>query len=242
VLGYDVTHDIALLQMKGVSGLTTVSLGNSSGVGVGDAVVAIGNALGAGGTPAATSGAVSALSQTITAGDTLGNSETLSGLIELTAPIQPGDSGGPLVDTSGKAIGIDTAAMTGRGYRQASVSTAAYAIPINTALAIAQQIQSGTSSATVHIGQRAILGVQVQDGTGSAVGVIGVETGSPAASAGLAAGSTIVSVDGTGASSAAALGSILQGHRVGDWVSVTWLDVSGTQHSTTLALIAGPPA
>jgi S1-C subfamily serine protease len=240
VLGYDVTSDVALLQLQGASGLATISVGNSSNVAVGDAVVALGNALGQGGTPAASTGVVTALGQTITASGSIGGSETLAGLIEMNASIQPGDSGGPLVDSSGNVIGMDTAAVSG-GFRQASASTTAYAIPIDAAMSIVKQIESGTSTSTVHVGQRAILGVQMQDTTLGAT-VAGVETGSPAASAGIVAGDVIVSVDGTGVSSASALGSALQGRNVGDAVTVVWTDQAGSQHSAVITLIAGPPA
>src|SRR5579859_6260554 len=113
VVGYDESHDIAVLQLSGASGLTTATTGNSDTVGVGDSVVALGNAGGAGGTPAVATGAITALNQAITASDeSSGSSEQLSGLIETDANIQSGDSGGPLVNSHGQIIGIDTAAST----------------------------------------------------------------------------------------------------------------------------------
>src|SRR5258708_7522224 len=111
VVRTDVADDIALLQIDNVSGLHTIQVGDSSSVSVGDLVVALGNALGRGGVPAVSQGRVTNLNQTITASDQGGgNAETLNGLIEINAPIQPGDSGGPLVDTSGRVVGMDTAA------------------------------------------------------------------------------------------------------------------------------------
>src|SRR5207248_6808283 len=102
VLGYDAADDVALLQISDVSGLKTVKTGDVSQVAVGDPVLALGNALGQGGTPAPASGTVMALDQTITATDDNGsNPETLNGLIEDNAPLQPGDSGGPLVNSAG---------------------------------------------------------------------------------------------------------------------------------------------
>src|SRR3984957_19817822 len=113
VVGYDESQDIAVLQLSGASGLTTASTGNSSTVGVGDSVVALGNAGGVGGTPAVAPGSVTALNQAITATDEgSGSSEQLTGLIETNAGIQAGDSGGPLVNSHGQVIGIDTAAST----------------------------------------------------------------------------------------------------------------------------------
>ena len=113
VVGYDRTGDLAVIQLHGASGLSTVSIGNSSKVAVGDAIVAIGNAGGVGGTPSVASGTVTTLNQAITASDDNGgNSEQLTGLIEVNANIEPGDSGGPLVNTAGQVVGIDTAASS----------------------------------------------------------------------------------------------------------------------------------
>jgi S1-C subfamily serine protease len=167
VVGYDATHDVAVIQLQGASGLTTANLGDSSTVQVGDNVTALGNAGGKGGTPSVAPGTVTALNQSITASDELSSmSEQLTGLIETNAPIQPGDSGGSLVNAYGQVIGMDTAAGSSG---QSSTATQAYAIPINSALAIAKQIESGTTSADVHIGATAFLGVEL-GGDGSSSG------------------------------------------------------------------------
>jgi S1-C subfamily serine protease len=114
VIGYDQTDDVAVLQLQGASGLTTVSFGNSSQVTTGSQVVALGNAGGKGGTPSVATGTITALNQSITASDEdSASSEHLTDMIETNADIQPGDSGGPLVSSGGQVIGIDTAASTG---------------------------------------------------------------------------------------------------------------------------------
>ena len=135
-VGYDRTSDVAVVQLEGASGLKTVSLGNSSSVRIGEAVVGIGNAGGGGGTPSYAGGSVVALGQSITASDQGdGTSENLTGLIETDADIQPGDSGGPLVNSSGKVIGMDTAASAGFAIEQGgSATTQGFSIPIATAL------------------------------------------------------------------------------------------------------------
>jgi len=153
--------------------------------------VGIGNAGGAGGTPSVAGGSVTALHQSITATEQDGgNPENLKGLIEVNAGIQAGDSGGPLVDTGGKVVGMDSAASAGFSFQ--TTGTDGYAIPINSAVAIAKKIESGNASATVHVGTTAFLGVQVystQSGSSPSGAVIHVVVpGSPAASAGLAAG------------------------------------------------------
>ena len=172
VVGYDASHDVAVIQLQGASGLTTASLGNSSTVQTGDSVTALGNAEGKGGTPSVAPGTVTALNQSITASDELSNvSEQLTGLIETNAPIQPGDSGGSLVNSYGQVIGMDTAAGSSdqtQGQSSTATATQAYAIPINEAVSIAQQIESGTTTADVHIGATAFLGVEIgSSSTGS---------------------------------------------------------------------------
>ena len=173
VVGYNRTKDIAVLQLHGASGLKTATIGNSSSVSVGEDVVGIGNAGGTGGTPSAAGGTVTALNQSITASDEGdASSEQLTGLIETNADIQPGDSGGSLVDTSGEVLGIDTAASAGFSFQSSGQSSGnqGYAIPINEAITIAQEIEAGTSSSTVHIGATAFLGVEVAQGTCSSDG------------------------------------------------------------------------
>src|SRR6202171_4008178 len=211
VLGTDKTDDIALLQIQGVSKLRTVSIGDSSRVVAGDAVLAIGNALGQGGTPAASQGVVTAVDQTITAGDGSGSTETLSGLLQIRALIQPGDSGGPLVDASGNVIGMDAAAQVSGRFAQSSGSTNAYAIPIDAAMSVVKMLRAGGgSSPNIHVGDRALLGVSVQDGSSSGALVVGVQSGSPAESAGLAAGDAIISVGGANVTSAGTLTVAMQ--------------------------------
>ena len=243
VVGYSVTNDIAVLQLQGASGLKTVSLGNSASLKVGAAVVAIGNALGQGGTPSVSTGDVTALNQSITASDPSGaSSEKLTGLIQISAPLQPGDSGGPLVDARGQVVGIDTAtSASGRYRQQITGSQTAYAIPINEAVSIAREIVAGQSSATVHIGLPGFLGVQLDPTIAiNGAAVVGVEPGSPVANAGIVAGDVITSFDGHTVGSASALSSLASTHHPGDHVQIGWTDQQGQSHTATLTLAAGP--
>ena len=259
VVGYDATHDVAVIQLQGASGLTTASLGNSSSVQAGDSVVGLGNAQGKGGTPSVAAGTVTALDQSITASDELsGVSEQLTGLIQTNANIQPGDSGGPLVNAYGQVIGMDTAASSSYTFQsQSSSAEQAYAIPINDAVSIAHQIEAGTTSGDVHIGATAFLGIQIapsdgassgfggfggQTGSGGGVTIAGTLSGSPAASAGLTAGDVITSVGGQQVATAEDVAHALVSYHPGDSISVTWLDQSGQSHTQTLTLTAGPAA
>jgi S1-C subfamily serine protease len=140
IIGADRRHDVALLQIEGASNCTTVILGDSSTVALGDQVLAIGNALGRGGTPAIAAGQVVALGRTITATDEDGsNPETLGDMIETDADIQPGDSGGPLLNASGQVIGMDTAGSSADD----GTPTDGFAIPIADAMAVVGRLRGG---------------------------------------------------------------------------------------------------
>ena len=260
VVGYDKTHDIAVLQLQGASGLQTVTLSSSSPQ-TGQKVVALGNAGGKGGTPSVAIGTVNSLGQTITASDqSSGNAEQLTGLIGTNAAIQPGDSGGPLVNTYGEVIGMDTAASTSpttTGFQPQSgqTQTQAFAIPISEASSIASQIEAGTPSSTVHLGATAFLGVQTSsagigsDGSGfggsstsSGAIIAGVVSGSAAAQAGLVAGDQITSVAGQTVTSSSDIQSVLGSHHPGDKISISWTDQSGQSQTATVVLGAGPAA
>lgn len=159
VLGYDVTDDVALLQVRGVTGLRAVAIGDSARLTVGTPVLAIGNEAGQGGPPTVAPGVISGLGRTIVATDqTSGLTETLHGMLQTSADIRPGDSGGPLADAAGRVVGIDTAAGGGPVH-------SGYAIPVNQALPIARQIAAGRPGARVQIGLPAFLGVLVADST-----------------------------------------------------------------------------
>ena len=113
-------------------------------------------------------GQVTALNQTITAGDQGGSisQETLHGMIQTNASIVSGDSGGPLANSAGQVIGMDTAGNDG-GFAVQQQSAAGYAIPIDTALAVAQQIAQGQASSTVTIGYPPFMGVLIGQGSDS---------------------------------------------------------------------------
>ena len=245
VVGYDVTDDVAVLQLKGAPTLPTITANRTAPALIGDPVVAIGNALGKGGSPTAVQGVVSATGQTVTASEDGQNSETLHGMIQTNAQIQPGDSGGPLVNAAAQVIGMDTAATAGNGGLQQATQSAGFAIPINTALTIAHQIAAGQTPGNVHLGSRALLGVEVRStSTPGSTGaqVIGVEPNTPAATLGLAAGDSITSVNGTPIATFPALTAAIALLHPGDTATIGWTDGAGHQHTGSVKLIAGPPA
>jgi serine protease Do len=232
LIGYDRTHDIALLQLRGAGGLPVAPLGNSSSIVIGEPAVAIGNA-NPGSPPTLEPGTITAMDRTIDAKDALtGSSDELTGLIEVAAPVRAGDSGGPLVNGAGQVIGVITAATV--NYRFAPGGKG-FAIPINQALAIADQIRSRAPSDTVHIGPPTLLGVGVAAGDQAAAvpGVIIREAlrGGPAEAAGLGDGDVLTTIDGAPLDSATALTQILDRHYPGDVIDLTWVDRGGQQRT-----------
>ncbi len=250
VVGDSQTGDVALLQLKGASGLTTATIDDDT-VARGDAVHAVGNA---GGTNSLTAadGTVTALDQDITTeseGSAAG--EDLTGLIETSADVVAGDSGGPLYDHEGEVVGIDTAASTG-----AEIN--GYAIPIDDALSIVQQIRSGAETRSVRIGPGAFLGVEVSPTalsaddlysgwdtggaatTASGAVVAGVIADGPAANAGLTVGDVITAVGRTPVGTADEVSRALATHDAGDRVRIIWTDSQGQTRSVSVTLATSP--
>ncbi len=235
VVGVNVSQDVAVIQIDAsISSLPTVTFADSSTLQVGDSVVAVGNALGRGGVPPATEGNVTALNQTITASEGRSSAETLSGMIQSDAPIYEGDSGGALVNTSGQVVGMITAGQA-QGFRSAA-SDVGYSVSSNTAVREVNRIRAHEQAADLTYGQVGYLGVSVQDATGSGALVVGVQSGSPAASAGLTTGSVITKIGGTTVTSSDSLGTAIRSHRPGDRVSVSWTTQAGTSRSATVTL------
>jgi S1-C subfamily serine protease len=260
VVGYDETDDVAVIQLENASGLTTANLGNSSTVSVGSKVVGLGNAGGGNSTPVVAAGTVTGLNQSIQASDeSSGTTEDLTGMIEDNANIQAGDSGGALVNAYGQVIGVDTAAESGYSLGgqfgsssgSTGTTTQGYAIPINKALAIVNEIEAGHGSSTIHIGETAFLGVGLTtqsessgfgSSSGSGVYIQDVEPGTPAADAGITGGDTLTAVAGQTVTAESQVTSILVKYHPGDKISLSWTDQTGASHTATVTLATGPSA
>jgi len=237
VVGYDRSEDVAVVQLRGASGLPPAAIGGA--IAVGEPVVALGNAGGAGGTPSAVAGRVVAVNQSVSATDTLtGADEQLGGLIQADAPIRPGDSGGPMVNSGGQVIGMNTAASDSYKFSGGQ----GFAIPIGTAMGIANQIRSGTGSRTTHIGPTAFLGLGVTDYGGAGARVQRVVTGGPAAEAGISPGDLVIQIDGVPINNANAMSDVLVPHHPGDTIPVTVRTATGANRTETVTLADGPPA
>jgi S1-C subfamily serine protease len=247
VIGYDASDDVALVQLENASGLPTVPIGDSSALTAGDSVTVLGNALGKGGTPAEVTGTVSSLNQEITASDDSDRTETLTGMIQVSAAIEPGDSGGPEVNAAGKVIGMTTAGQTSGNPGREAASTVGFAIPINKAMQIISEIRAG-SGPHVHIGYAALLGVEVSTqepvtqpncSTSSATTGAWVSTvvpDGPAAGTSLASCARITGIGGMSVANQNDLYNAMAGFVPGQTVTLTWMDSSAQTHTATVTL------
>jgi S1-C subfamily serine protease len=242
LIGYDATKDAALLKINNVSGLKTVTFGSSGKTQVGDAVVAIGNALGlAAGTPTVTQGIVSALGRSVTAGGTGTASENLQNLIQTDAAINPGNSGGPLIDTAGEVIGMNTA-VAGTSDDGTNAQNIGFAIPIASVESLIPELEKGGPAAN----SGGYLGVDIttltpalrqQYGFTPTTGavILDVISGSPADKAGLKQGDVIVNIDGTAIASSETLQSVIQKDKAGQSISITYY-VGDEKHTVSVVL------
>jgi S1-C subfamily serine protease len=236
IVGRDAISDLAVLKVP-TDELTVATLGNSDLLAVGDPVIAIGSPLGLQGT--VTEGIVSALNRAVSVASDDGDSSTYYSAIQTDAAINPGNSGGALVDAAGAVVGINSAAAlstsNGSG-QQESISGIGYAIPINYARSIAEQlIKSGKA---VH-GSLGAVGktTTTSDFTQQGAYLEQVVPTGPAAAAGLKNGDVIVAVDGKSVSSYDQLAVIVEEHKPGDTISVTYFD--GATKKTANVKLAG---
>lgn len=244
VVGRDSGYDLAVVKVKGVTGLTPMPLGNSENVRVGDPVVAIGAPFDLAGT--VTSGIISAKQRPITAGGEEGDGSDISYVdaLQTDAPINPGNSGGPLLDARGRAIGInsairsaDSGSAESDGGQSGSIGLG-FAIPINQGKRVAEELIN-TGKAT-----HPVIGITLDmnySGDGARVsakdsdGGPAVTTGGPGAKAGIKPGDVITAVDGQRVHSGEELIVKTRAHRPGDRLELT-LERDGKETKVSLVL------
>jgi putative serine protease PepD len=246
LVGTNPIDDVALIRIDGVSNLPTVTFGNSNDLEAGDAVVAIGNALGlAAGTPTVTSGIVSALGRTVTAGSTTAT-ETLTNMIQTDAAINPGNSGGPLLDSSGDVIAMNTA-VAGTLSDGENSQNIGFAIPVATIQSLLPTLMAGESV----VNHGAFIGVEIESMTpslqseygfsvSSGAVVMSVISGTGAAAAGVKQGDIIVGINKTTVDSAQDVTSVLSSLRPGQIVTLHL--VRGTKHLTLQVTLGHSPS
>ncbi|MEV0827197.1 S1C family serine protease [Nonomuraea rubra] len=238
VVGTDPATDLAVIKAEGVSGQAKVALGDSDQLKVGDDVLAIGSPLGLDGT--VTSGIISALDRTVTSGSGRPDQQlppgwggqeqqqeettTLGGMIQTDAAINPGNSGGALVNAAGELVGINSAVA-------ADGVNLGFAIPVNTAKHVSEQlISKGTVS---HV----FLGVSVTDASGDVSGALirQVTKGSPAEKAGLRQGDLITKIGETPVQGGDTVVGQVRGYKVGQQVAITY-QRDGEEHTVTVTM------
>lgn len=230
--------DVAFLKITDAKGekLTPAHIGDSSKVQVGDAVVAIGNALGQF-QNTVTSGIISGYGRSVEASDSSGQqaSENLDDLFQTDAAINEGNSGGPLVNMNGEVIGINTAIA-------GDAQNIGFAIPIDDVTGLIKQVEKTGKLERPYLGVRYIpltadyayqYNLSVQRGAyiaPSPDGQDSVISGSPADKAGLQVKDIITQVDGTTIDQKHSLTSLLDKHSVGDKVDLTVVRGDKTIH------------
>lgn len=217
IIAYDPETDIAVLKVN-ETGLTPATFGNSDELRVGELVIAVGNPLGFDLFGSVTSGIVSALNRQIAID---GKDMTL---IQTDAAINSGNSGGPLLNSCGQVIGINSAKMSS-SYGSASVEGLGFAIPINEAKVIIDElINNGYVTGKPQIG---IVTVDVDEATASyynlpmGVFVSSVEPGSAAELAGIQARDIIIDIEGETVTTATELNRIKNKYKAGDTIQLT---------------------
>ena len=221
--GTDAADDLAVIKVTPPkNGLTTLKIGDSSKLQVGQDVLAVGNPLGI--TQTVTNGIISALGRSVSEGQ---GGATIPDAIQTDAPINPGNSGGALVDLQGNLIGIPTLTAIDPEFNTPA-NGVGFAIPSNrVAFIVPQIIQNGV---VTHTG-RAVLGIRAtsvdaslaaQDNLhvdhGALIGSL--VSGGPAASAGLQVGDVIVQIDNKAVNDLSSLTDALLTKNPGDTVAV----------------------
>jgi putative serine protease PepD len=221
-------YDLAVLLVKS-GNLPTIAIGDSSKVGVGDPVLAIGSPLGLAST--VTSGIVSALNRPVAVGD-VGN-ESFVNAIQTDAAINPGNSGGALVDAQGRIIGVNSAIATlSSGGTSGSIGLG-FSIPINEAKRVIEEIIA-TGKST-----RPLLGVELDTSyTGIGARILRPTVGGAAEKAGIPSGSIIRSIDGVRVSDRVAAIVKIRSYAPGATITVV-VDLPNSGGSKSFKVILG---
>lgn len=231
IVGRDPLTDLAVIHASTAASLRPATLGDSDSLDVGEPVVALGSPFGLEST--VTTGIVSALNRpVITAGESSGDPATVFPAIQTDAAINPGNSGGPLINLSGQIVGINSAIKTDSittGVQSGSIGLG-FAIPINDAVPIVEQLRRGDTPTHARIGVtvgNATDAVGLPDG--ALVGA--VEARTAASRAGLRKGDVVTKLDDHLITDADSLVATVRSYRPGDTVTLTV--TSSTQDGTS---------
>ena len=241
VVGHAQGYDVAVIKLADApSNLKPLPLGNSDEVVVGDSTIAIGAPFGLSNT--VTTGIISAKNRPVASSDGTGSQASYMSALQTDASINPGNSGGPLLDAQGNVIGINSAIQStsngGFGTGQAGSIGLGFAIPINQAKYVAQELIKNGKPVYAKIGAS----VSLQDTSGGAKitdqgagGSEAVDPGGPADKAGLEPGDVITKLDDRVIDSGPTLIGEIWTHKPGDEVTLTYKR-DGKEHTTELTL------
>ena len=243
VAARDPILDIALIKIDG-SGYPFLSLGNSDSLQVGQSVIAIGNALGEFRNTVSV-GVVSGLARSITAGDALGNAETLDQVIQTDAAINPGNSGGPLLNLSGQVIGVNVAVAQGS-------QSVGFALPINSVKSAIESVKATGKIVRPYLGVRYItINAEMKEKNNLTVDYgalvkagddkneLAVIPGSPADKAGIVENDIILEIDGVKLNDKVSLASLIRQKNIGDKIVLKILH-KGIEKNIEVTLEAAP--
>jgi putative serine protease PepD len=239
ITGRDPQSDLAVLKVQTSHLPKVISLGSSSSVKVGEAVVAIGAPLGLSGT--VTSGIVSALDRTVEVPGDNDRSALLVSAMQTDAAINPGNSGGALVNCAGQLVGVPTAGAAVPNSGGGSIGLG-FAIPVDLAKSIADEIIATGRVTHAYFGLQAVPippAAAAQAGLPEGLFVQAVAAGGPAARAGLRPEDVITSIDGEAATSNIQLQELTLTKKPGDTVSIGYAR-AGHSATTTVTLGAQP--
>jgi putative serine protease PepD len=229
--------DIAVIKVgNGGGGLRPAKFGDSTGLRVGQIVLAMGSPLGLTGT--VTEGIVSALGRTVTSNDAGGAAITVGDAIQTSASINSGNSGGALADLSSEVVGIPSAAALNPELGNSAAPGIGFAIPTATATKIADQlIASGhvTNSGRAALGVK-VTGVVDSSGNPIGVGIAEITANSAAGAAGLQVGDVITAVNGTPTPDPTTLSQVLVTLKPGQQVKVDYTSPDGSKHTANVTL------
>ncbi|WP_416530697.1 S1C family serine protease [Streptomyces coelicoflavus] len=242
VVGHAQGYDVAVIKLENApSDLNPLPLGDSDKVAVGDSTIAIGAPFGLSNT--VTTGIISAKNRPVASSDGSADSKaSYMSALQTDASINPGNSGGPLLDAQGNVIGINSAIQStgngGFGTGQAGSIGLGFAIPINQAEFVAQQLIENGKPVYAKIGASVSLEETTNGAKLTEQGVGGsdpVEKGGPADDAGLKPGDVITKLDDRVIDSGPTLIGEIWTHKPGDEVTVTY-ERGGKQHTTEVTL------
>ena len=223
VLGRDAEHDIAVLDVEGVSDLPVASV-SLDPVRRGDQVAAVGNGGGQGYLTAVRGTVLGTDRSIMAAAEGTDQYARLSGLIQTDADVVPGYSGGPVVDDAGQVVGVTVAASDGTTADEVD----GFAIPLEVAFDVVDQVLSGEETDTVSIGADGALGIMVGADPDVGVVVMQVDAGSAAEQIGLVEGDVILEIEGrTVGDDASRMSRLVNDHNVGDRITVQWRTADG---------------